>query len=440
MNYVAQNANCTGYNALSNVAFAADSFSVTSTPTSGSPVTLQATGVTASGATTTLTRSNVPVYRTTPYTFTLQPATLLRDSHIRSDQATRNFGGENKLRVDGNGRRPLLYFDLSSIPATARVQSAQLMLYKSGGAGGSGGSTITAYPLTRTWVEGTLVGENIPADGVTWNTTNGTTAWTAPGGDYDASAGVAIASTGSNDVWLSWDISSLVGNWVSGATANHGVILIPSATVPGQDYVSGDDTAQRDKTPKLIVTFQARCDWTPPASSATFVAGADSYIDKNAPTVNYGGSTSITLADKIDIRGTFQFDVSSVVPGTLVTSALLRLYVTSIDTRSGGTMNIDVHRLTSAWTEGAVTWQARTSSANWGSAGGDFPGKTMTLNLPPSFNSGWIEFDITSLAQGWVDGIIANNGVIVREKADDRLFVAGKEAGTATAPQLVLSY
>ena len=438
MNYRTQTANCSGYGSLNNVAFGADSFSASAAPASGTPVTLQATATTAGGATTTLTRSNVVVRKTTPYTLTFQPGPDGFDSHIDSSNTTKNYGADKELELEGGRKRGLLRFDLSSIPATAYVQSAQLMVYKEGGAGGPSGSTLTAYALTQTWTEGTLDGGS-PADGATWNTYNGTSSWTA-GGAYDAASGVAIASTGSDNLWLSWDITSLVTNWVGGSSANNGLLLIPSASVPNQKYVSGDDADKSTRWPKLVVTFLPPCGWTA-GQTVTLNPTADGQVNGASPNNDYGNSNSMLAYETGTRRSLVHFNTSTVPTGTPLVDAKLRLYVASIAARSGSPMPVQVRSLTQSWLENSFTWNQRTGTDSWSVPGGDFAGSdAAALILPATFNSGWIEFDITALAQAWVDGVIANNGVILRATAADQISVATKEGGTTNAPQLVIRY
>ena len=438
MNYRTQTANCSGYGSLNNVAFGADSFSASATPASGTPVTLQATATTAGGATTTLTRSNVVVRKTTPYTLTFQPGPDGFDTHIDLNNISKNYGRDKEIRLEGDRNRALLRFDLSSIPATAYIQSAQVMMYKTSGGAGSGSPTLTAYAVTQVWTEGTLDGGS-PADGATWNTYNGTSSWTA-GGAYDATSGVAIASTGSDNLWLSWDITSLVTNWVGGSSANKGLLVIPSSSVPAQKYVSGDDADRSTQWPKLVVTFLPPCGWTA-QQTVTLAANADGQINGTSPNTEYGNSNTMLTYETGTLRSLARFNTSSIPTGTPLVDAKLRLYVSSIGARSGSTLTLQARALTQSWSEGSFTWNRRTSSSLWTTPGGDFTGSEAgTVAIAPAFTSGWVELDITALAQAWVDGVTANNGVIYSHALSDQINFDTKEGGATNAPQLVIRY
>ncbi len=433
-----QNANCTGYAPLNNVAFGAGTFSASATPSAGTPVALQATGTTASGAVASLTRINVTVRKTTPYVLTLQPGPAGADTFITSGSAATNYGSDTGLKMQAGRDQPLIRFDLSTIPANSAIQSAVLSLYASGAGSAVAGDTVSAMRVTRAWTEGTQAGGGT-ADGATWANADSSTPWTAAGGDYDL---IAAAVTPYNAVvgWKSWDIAALVDAWVNGNYPNYGVELVPSAGIFNAVFVSGDDPVNFTWWPKLAVTFLPPCDWTP-VTTVTLASAADSNLNGASPTWNYGASTSIWIYDSGNRRGVFRFNTATIAAGTLLTSAKLRLYVTGMSARSGGTMRLKVHELTRAWTESAVTWNRRIAGIDWSSPGGDYQGSDAArLDLPASFNSGWIEFDIKALAQAWVDGAITNNGVIVRGNDPDRFYVASKEAGASTAPQLVISY
>jgi hypothetical protein len=439
MNYKAQTSNCVGYGSLDNVAFGADGFSANTSPAAGSPVTLTATGTTAGGATVTLTRSNVVVRKTTPYVMFLKPGPAGADTFINFGSATKNYGGDTALKMQASLERPLIKFDLSAIPAGSAIQTAVLSLYASNAGSAGAGDTVGAMRITRAWTEGTQAGGGT-ADGATWANADPSTPWTVAGGDYDAGA-AAVAPYGAVVGWKSWDIAGLVDAWVNGAHPNFGVELVPSPGIFNAVFVSGDDSANASLWPSLTVTFFPPCGWVPPQILVTLTPSADSYINGNSDETNYGAQSTMQVYESGERRGVLRFNLSSVPAGTPLADARLRLYVSSLAARSGGTMNLRVHALTSSWTENHVSWDERTASAEWSSEGGDYhPAAAATLALPASFSSGWIEFSVTALAQAWVDGVTPNDGVIVLELSPDQFSIASKEGSGSTSPQLVLTY
>ena len=71
------------------------------------------------------------------------------------------------------------------------------------------------------------------------------------------------------------------------------------------------------------------------------------------------------------------------------------------------------------------------------------PRKEPTGIAPPpaGFATGWLTWDLTALAQEWVDGITVNNGVILVSTVADSMTIPSAENGTAgNRPQLVVSY
>jgi hypothetical protein len=436
MNYRAQTANCTGYGSLNSVAFGSDSFSASSSPSSGSPVTLTATGATAGGATVTLTRSNVTVRQTTPTVMVLQPGPSGTDTYVQSDQTTTNYGAQNEIQISNSGpaRRALLRFDLSSIPAGAYVQSAQLGLYANN-SNGSASDSLIVYRVTRAWTEGT----GASGSGATWNRADGSVNWTSGGGDYDSATGIATVLPGVSG-WNSFDATQHVVEWVAGTQPNHGMLVAGGSGVNNGKFASGDES-NASVWPRLTVTFFPPCGWTPPQTVVTLNPTADGQVNASSPDTSYGGSTLMLAYEAASRRSLVRFNTSGISAGTALVSAKLRLHIPSIGARSGSSMTLLFRALTQSWSESSFTWNRRTSSSFWTTPGGDFAGsEAATLNLPSSFNSGWIEVDITALAQAWVDGVTVNNGVIYGHLLSDQINVDTKEGAAATRPQLVITY
>jgi RHS repeat-associated protein len=108
----------------------------------------------------------------------------------------------------------LLEFNLSSLPQAALVLNAKLGLYVETKST-SNAKAVGVYRVTKPWTTGT-----------TWETYDGTHAWSAPGGDFanpekgsDASVNSSVgASTG----WYYWYPTKMVQEWVNTANAPEG--------------------------------------------------------------------------------------------------------------------------------------------------------------------------------------------------------------------------
>ena len=93
---------------------------------------------------------------------------------------------------------------------------------------------------------------------------------------------------------------------------------------------------------------------------------------------------------------------------------------------------LNVRRLTSVWNEAQVTWNNRLTATPWTTAGGD-TGATVYGTFTPNA-LGYVNTDVTSLAQGWFAGSFANDGLILvpvsgsnSEAKYDSSEVPGKE-------------
>lgn len=109
---------------------------------------------------------------------------------------------------------------------------------------------VTLYPLTRSFVEGTGLG-----DGATWITYDGTNAWTLAGGDFDTNHPVVavkepILDPDLHDRFFRWDITALLTNDPARSELlNCGAMLLidevppPSSGTPRAPFTSSDDMA-----------------------------------------------------------------------------------------------------------------------------------------------------------------------------------------------------
>jgi len=165
--------------------------------------------------------------------------TFLCDSFDMYGHEEKNFGGDPVIWVSYDASvdepehffpfRGMIKFDFSGIPTDTEIISANMKLYYGDcEEGESVPLTITAYPLTRDWTEGTGTWEQFGVNGATWKTYDGNNAWDTPGGDYDDQKGVAATTPGGYG-WVTWDIKSIFQEWSDGTLDNHGLLLITKA-------------------------------------------------------------------------------------------------------------------------------------------------------------------------------------------------------------------
>jgi N-acetylneuraminic acid mutarotase/Tfp pilus assembly protein PilX len=64
---------------------------------------------------------------------------------------------------------------------------------------------------------------------------------------------------------------------------------------------------------------------------------------------------------------------------------------------------------------------------------------TLASPLAASFNGGWIDFDLKTLVQEWVDGVRPNNGLVIYSAIEDQLSINSRES-TNNKPQLIVTY
>jgi calcineurin-like phosphoesterase family protein len=155
-----------------------------------------------------------------------------------------------------------------------------------------------------------------------------------------------------------------------------------------------------------------------PASILTFAPIADTYVQLDTPTTNYGSSTQFVV-DNSPIRNTFmKFNVSGVGTRTVL-SAKLRLYC--VDASSVGGLLYRVADTT--WDEGTVNWNTAPAS------------DTSSLAALGAVVAGnWYEVDVTSLVNK--DGTFS---LKMSSTSSDGAYYSAKEGTAGFAPQLVVT-
>ena len=176
----------------------------------------------------------------TQSTFALQPGTEGIDGGVETANPSTNYGD---FWFSGIGNsvstivRMYIKFDLSAVPANARVVDADLKLYQHDTIG-SDNFTIGLYKITSDWDESTIDWDPQPTSSTDPEITNNITAG-------------AIT-------WKSWDIDTLVQAWLDGDITNYGMVLkdTEETSVSTIAYFwTSDYTIDTTKRPKLEIDY-----------------------------------------------------------------------------------------------------------------------------------------------------------------------------------------
>ena len=175
-------------------------------------------------------------------------------------------------------------------------------------------------------------------------------------------------------------------------------------------------------------------------------ADQDCQIDKGTgANTNYCGSGTLLTAglggpNNNVQRSVLQFNVQNVVPaGAQVTHASLELYLDSASTTSYA--NVALYQLAQPWTS-AVTWNDYNGSSAWTTAGGTTTGTSLAAQEPTT--AGWYIWGnsaTTQLVQDWLNGSVANDGLLIRAatETNNELYTFDSTRGT-NLPELNVFY
>ena len=168
-------------------------------------------------------------------------------------------------------------------------------------------------------------------------------------------------------------------------------------------------------------------------STFTVAVTDDALIKKDEPTQNYGNDAQLTtyfnFSPSTTQRTLYRFDVAAagITPGTMVVSAVARIFV--LDSNTGASVN--AHQITADWTEEAVNWDNINSHHDSSSIASIAAGSPV---------GEYVDFNITALVQGWINGSVSNQGIMLKTTSiNDLAQYTSKEYGTASQrPELII--
>ncbi len=170
----------------------------------------------------------------------------------------------------------------------------------------------------------------------------------------------------------------------------------------------------------------------------------DTHVDAYSPNRNFSASSPLRAGYKLRRASIVKFDLAPIPQEAVVESATLQLYA---DGWSGGSVPLSVYYITRTNVIPEVTWEAASASQQWGQPGCEDIGTDRRASPEASVVVNridrWWEFDVTAAVQGWADGSLANNGLLLRGDSSynpDYINFSSSEAVLAERPKLVVTY
>ncbi len=164
-------------------------------------------------------------------------------------------------------------------------------------------------------------------------------------------------------------------------------------------------------------------------STLQFTAIQDSYIDADNADVNYGSEVGLYVEayDAKQRRTLIQFDLSTIPSGVEITSATLKLYYATyscsvVAGESPGGRTYWAYQVTQPWTGSESSWSKYDGTNSWTTAGGDYTETGGGNAIMPSSFPTWVEFDVTTIVEAWVEDSQPNYGFLIKD-GDETLTV-----------------
>ena len=176
-----------------------------------------------------------------------------------------------------------------------------------------------------------------------------------------------------------------------------------------------------------------------------YTGSEDARIFKYAPSSNYCQEGQLELGYKQQHSALLRFDLSAIPENAVVSAATLQLYATGW---GGSDLSIDAFRVLRSVNLCQATWNQAQSGSNWavpgcnglGSDRAALPEDSVTVRGPRRGYS----LTLTSLVQAWVNGSLANNGVLLRgasASSTSLCYLASNQSSVLSQrPRLVVAY
>jgi hypothetical protein len=171
----------------------------------------------------------------------------------------------------------------------------------------------------------------------------------------------------------------------------------------------------------------------------------DTYTSQSFSAVNYCRSDLLQVGTGQRYAALLRFDLSSIPAGSVVVTAELQAYARGW---SGSNLTVEAYRILRDVSMCEATWAQARTGVNWGVPGCNHTvtdrAGTAESRVTTAGISRWYAWTLSALVQDWLDGDLANNGVLLRSTSagtNYSLYFAGDQSLTQSQrPKLVVRY
>jgi len=269
-------------------------------------------------------------------------------------------------------------------------------------------------------------------------------------GVYDRAGGVQPTSTPTPVPPTSTPTPTLEATpTIAAPTRTNTPTLVPPTVTP-----TPTNTPRPTNTPTSTATRTAT-----PAPSATpagtettitlqqgsnrYSGSEDTYIYQYAPNSNYYREDRLQVGYKQQYAALLRFDLKLIPANAIVTRATLRLYAIGW---SGSNITVGTYYITRTVNLRQTTWDQAQNGNNWSKPGCNDTTADRLASAESTVTTSsigrWYDFDLTAVVQGWVNGSLANNGVLLRAtySSSSFRFASAQNRTIGWRPKLVITY
>jgi len=400
-----------------------------------------------------------------------------QDTYVAlGEGAGTNFSTEPVIRVHtwpaGHAAtRGFIKWDLSSLPADAVVQNANLRLYHDGQEGGVG-DNVYVVSVAK------VAGVNVDIGRATGSSPDNIVAWTggADGGAKNLAPAETAVAVGKNRGWAVWNVTNMVQEWVEAPWTNQGMAIDPdpAASEGSNRHFASREHPDPARLPELAVTYRryppdaTQQESSPlpapmpaseqgnPADTFTVEIGKyeDTFVNLGAYSdVNYFSDPLIRTytwrENNVANRGFIRWELSGLPADISVKNATLWLYYVAEENGGGdNTYTVSVSSVTGVSPDlKFATWNRYDGISVW--PGGQNGGAESVSPAAASSTIGktqrWVSWDVTGMVAEWVAGpgkdfVMVIDADTSASADSNRYFASGEYPDPGLRPQLLITY